>query len=109
MPIYEYQCKACGHTLDALQSMSEDPLTYCPDCGEPELRKLMSAPRFRLKGDGWYETDFKTGNRRNLHGSDSASGSGKSDGGGKSEKKTDTKSDKSSKPASSSDGASKSA
>ena len=66
MPIYEYACKQCGHTFDALQKMSDEPLRDCPDCGEPELRKLVSAPNFRLKGGGWYETDFKTDNKRNL-------------------------------------------
>jgi putative FmdB family regulatory protein len=66
MPIYEYQCKACEHLFDVLQKMSDDPLTYCPECGEPELRKLLSAPNFRLKGGGWYETDFKDKNKRNL-------------------------------------------
>jgi putative FmdB family regulatory protein len=66
MPIYEYQCGECGHVFDALQKMSDEPLTDCPDCGQPELRKLMSAPNFRLKGAGWYETDFKDKNQRNL-------------------------------------------
>ena len=74
MPIYEYQCKACEHVFDVLQKMSDDPLTYCPECGEPQLRKLMSAPNFRLKGGGWYETDFKDKNKRNLaDGADKAS------------------------------------
>ena len=68
MPIYGYQCKACEHQFDALQKMSDDPLVDCPDCGAPELRKQLSAPKFRLKGKGWYETDFKTGDKRNLHG-----------------------------------------
>jgi putative FmdB family regulatory protein len=68
MPIYGYICKSCEHTLDALQKISDDPLVYCPDCGEPQLKRQLSAPRFRLKGKGWYETDFKTDNRRNLHG-----------------------------------------
>lgn len=73
MPIYEYQCNACGHVFDVLQKMSDDPLTYCPECGEPQLRKLLSAPNFRLKGGGWYETDFKSKNQRNLAaGSDSS-------------------------------------
>ena len=67
MPIYGYICKSCEHTLDALQKISDDPLVYCPDCGEPQLKKQLSAPRFRLKGKGWYETDFKTKNQRNLH------------------------------------------
>ncbi len=66
MPIYEYACKDCGHTLDALQKMDDDPLVFCPSCGEPRLKKLISAPRFRLKGEGWYETDFKKDNQRNL-------------------------------------------
>ena len=70
MPIYEYACKECGHTLDALQKVSEAPLTDCPECGEAALRRLISAPRFRLKGDGWYETDFKKDNQRNLAKSD---------------------------------------
>ncbi len=69
MPIYEYHCEACGHIFDVLQKMSEDPLTYCPECGAPKLRKLLSAPNFRLKGGGWYETDFKDKNQRNLAGS----------------------------------------
>ncbi len=71
MPIYEYACKDCGHTLDALQKMDEDPLVYCPSCNEAGLKKLISAPRFRLKGEGWYETDFKKDNQRNLSKSDS--------------------------------------
>jgi putative FmdB family regulatory protein len=66
MPIYEYACKNCNYTLDALQKMSEDPLVECPECGKPTLKRLISAPRFRLKGQGWYETDFKKDNQRNL-------------------------------------------
>ncbi len=66
MPIYEYVCKKCGHLFDVLQKISDDPLNYCPECGEPELRKRVSAPAFRLKGGGWYETDFKSANKRNL-------------------------------------------
>ena len=68
MPIYGYICQSCEHTLDALQKISDDPLVYCPDCGEPQLKRQLSAPRFRLKGKGWYETDFKKENQRNLHG-----------------------------------------
>jgi len=66
MPIYEYQCRDCGHVFDALQKMSDEPLRDCPDCGEAGLRKLLSAPNFRLKGGGWYETDFKDKDKRNL-------------------------------------------
>jgi putative FmdB family regulatory protein len=66
MPIYEYQCAACGHRLEALQKISEAPLSDCPACHKPDLKKLLSAPGFRLKGGGWYETDFKSGNKRNV-------------------------------------------
>lgn len=66
MPIYEYQCQACGHQLEVLQKVSDAPLKKCPECGKPKLQKLMSAPSFRLKGGGWYETDFKSGNKKNL-------------------------------------------
>ena len=67
MPIYEYQCKSCGHQLEKLQRMSDPALTDCPACNESELQRLVSAARFRLKGSGWYETDFKKGNKKNLH------------------------------------------
>ena len=66
MPIYEYQCEACGHVFDSLQKFSDEPLTTCPDCGAEALKKMVSAPAFRLKGGGWYETDFKTGDKKNL-------------------------------------------
>ena len=78
MPIYEYQCQKCGSEMEALQKISDAPLTDCPECGASELRKKVSAAAFRLKGGGWYETDFKTGNKKNLHGAaDSASSSDK--------------------------------
>ena len=66
MPIYEYECKSCGHRYEALQKISDDPLTDCPECKKPELKKLISAAGFRLKGGGWYETDFKSGQKKNL-------------------------------------------
>ena len=77
MPIYEYRCSACGHHLEALQKMAEGPLRKCPECGKSQLKRLVSAPQFRLKGSGWYETDFKNKSetKRNLvehAGSDSA-------------------------------------
>jgi len=68
MPIYEYACSSCEHRFDELQKIREAALVHCPKCNEPALRKLLSAPKFRLKGQGWYETDFKTGAKRNLHG-----------------------------------------
>ncbi|WP_421862385.1 FmdB family zinc ribbon protein [Motiliproteus sp.] len=74
MPIYEYQCGDCGHQLEALQKISDDALTDCPRCDQPSLTKQISAAGFRLAGKGWYETDFKTGSKKNLAGgSDSAS------------------------------------
>ena len=66
MPFYEYRCEACGHELEALQKFSDEPLVECPSCAAPQLRRLVSAPAFRLKGSGWYETDFKSGNKRHL-------------------------------------------
>lgn len=68
MPIYEYQCDACGHHLEALRKISDKPLKKCPECGKPRLKRLLSAPMFLLKGSGWYETDFKSDKdtKRNL-------------------------------------------
>ena len=72
MPIYEYQCAACGHQLEAIQKFSDAPLVECPNCKAAELKKQLSVPGFRLKGSGWYETDFKTGSRKNLASNDNA-------------------------------------
>ena len=77
MPIYEYKCEACEHELEALQKMSDDPLKDCPACSAASLKKQISAAGFRLKGSGWYESDFKSGSKKNL-----------SDGGGGSSSKT---------------------
>lgn len=80
MPIYEYRCKSCGHELEKLQRMSDPALTHCPTCNQSELTRLVSAAGFRLKGSGWYETDFKKGSKKNLHDSgDSKERSSKSD------------------------------
>jgi putative FmdB family regulatory protein len=92
MPIYEYRCDACGHELEKLQRMSESPLTECPACGKPTLRRLISAAGFRLKGSGWYETDFKKDNKRNVV--ESAKDTGE-----KSSKRDDTSKTADSKPA----------
>ncbi|MCG6940803.1 MAG: zinc ribbon domain-containing protein [Thiohalocapsa sp.] len=70
MPIYAYRCEACGHELDALQKLSDAPLTDCPACGEAALKKQLTAAAFRLKGGGWYETDFKKDGKKNLHQTD---------------------------------------
>ena len=89
MPIYEYQCQECHHQLEVLQKMSDDPLKTCPHCDKSALKKLVSAASFRLKGSGWYETDFKSGNKKNLSSSDdsgkkSGESSTKAGGSGKS-------------------------
>ena len=68
MPIYEYCCQECGHSVEAIQKLADAPLTDCPECGKPALRKQVSAPTFRLSGGGWYETDFKTGDKKNIAG-----------------------------------------
>ena len=59
MPIYEYKCEHCAHQLEILQKISDEPLKTCPECGQDALRKMISAAAFKLKGTGWYETDFK--------------------------------------------------
>ena len=75
MPIYEYGCKACGFEQDILQKMSDAPLSTCPACGKQEFVKRISAAGFRLAGSGWYETDFKTGKKKNLASTGSESSS----------------------------------
>ena len=68
MPIYEYQCQDCDERVEVLQKISDAPKVDCPACGKPSLKKKVSAVAFRLKGSGWYETDFKTGDKKNLAG-----------------------------------------
>jgi putative FmdB family regulatory protein len=72
MPFYEYECQACKFYCEVMQRITDAPLTQCPSCGKRTLRKLVSAPVFRLKGSGWYETDFKSAqeNKRNLVGAE---------------------------------------
>lgn len=91
MPIYEYQCAACGHRLEAIQKISDAPLSECPECHQASLQKLVSAPSFRLSGGGWYETDFKSDKekKRNLAG-ESGTASASADS-GKSETKSESK------------------
>ncbi len=76
MPFYEYRCGSCGHELEAMQKMSAAPLTDCPACEKPQLVKLVSAAGFRLKGGGWYETDFKAGSKKNVAEANSGQASG---------------------------------
>jgi len=94
VPIYEYRCESCEHRLEKLQKMSEGDLVDCPECKRPTLKRLVSAAAFRLKGGGWYETDFKQDNKRNLAESSSAETSGKSssDQGSSDKSSSDTKS-----------------
>ena len=66
MPIYEYKCSKCEHQFEIIQRFSDNPLVSCPECGQKSIKKLVSAPSFRLKGGGWYETDFKTGSKKNI-------------------------------------------
>lgn len=98
MPIYEYQCEKCRHHLEALQKISDKPLRECPECGKHTLKRLLSAPLFRLAGSGWYETDFKSDKeqKRNLAGRDEAPAEERSS---KDAAATETKPDKSEKPA----------
>jgi putative FmdB family regulatory protein len=104
MPFYEYECSNCKFYTEVMQKISDTPLTKCPSCGKSALVKLVSAPNFRLKGGGWYETDFKGDkeNKRNLAGAErdeSASSEPKADSAAKTEStKTETPSTES-KPA----------
>ncbi len=83
MPFYEYQCAKCGHEEEVLQKISDKPLKKCPECGKSAMKKMVSVAAFRLKGGGWYETDFKSGDKKNVAG----------------EKKVDKKTDDAKKPA----------
>jgi putative FmdB family regulatory protein len=87
MPFYEYECQACKFYTEVMQKITDTPLSQCPSCGKKALKKLVSAPVFRLKGGGWYETDFKSDkeNKRNLVGADKDEP--------KTEAKADTKAD----------------
>lgn len=76
MPIYEYQCVVCGHKMETIQKVSDAPRVDCPKCHKPGLKKMISAAGFRLKGGGWYETDFKTGSKKNVAASGESSKSG---------------------------------
>jgi putative FmdB family regulatory protein len=80
MPIYQYRCDSCGEELEKMQKLADAPLTDCPACGQPTLKKVISPVGFRLKGGGWYETDFKKSDKKkNLHESGDKASSGSSD------------------------------
>lgn len=87
MPIYEYRCESCGEALERIRKFSDPPLTDCPACGKPTLKKLVSASSFRLKGSGWYETDFK--NKKKPDGDDKPAVNKSAEGDGKSASGTD--------------------
>ena len=93
MPFYEYQCPHCGFDDEVLQSINDKPLKKCPSCGKTGLKKLMSAPVFRLKGSGWYETDFKSDKekKRNLAGAEKDEAKSESKADDKKDSKPDTK------------------
>lgn len=93
MPIYEYECSACGSRTEILQRIGEAPLKVCEQCGKSSMRKLVSPTGFRLGGSGWYETDFKSGKRRNVasSGDESSAGSSSDPSGGKTENKAPAK------------------
>jgi len=80
VPIYEYVCKSCQHQLEALQKLSDAPLVECPQCHQPTLQKKISAAGFRLSGSGWYETDFKSGGKKNLAGENKGESTGQKSG-----------------------------
>jgi putative FmdB family regulatory protein len=95
MPFYEYECPHCGYDEEVLQRINDKPLTKCPTCGKKGLKKLMSAPVFRLKGSGWYETDFKGDkeNKRNLAGADKEEAKTEAKADSKTDSKADSKAD----------------
>lgn len=99
MPIYEYECRKCGHGFDAMQKVSEGPLRKCPKCGALKLQRLVSAPQFRLKGTGWYETDFKKDGKKRLVESGEAKPAADADKTAKPEKTDKAESKPDSKPA----------
>ena len=93
MPIYEYACSECGHQLEAIQKVSDPPLTECPSCGGETLKKQISKVAFRLKGTGWYETDFKDKKTNKSKADGDKSGDGDKGESKKSDAKSDSKSD----------------
>ena len=71
MPIYEYYCEVCKSNFELIQKTSDKPAKKCIKCNKStKVVKLVSAPGFRLKGGGWYETDFKSGSKKNIHDSE---------------------------------------
>ncbi len=81
MPFYEYVCEQCGHETELLQKVGAPVPAACEACDASAVRRKLSRIAFRLKGSGWYETDFKTGDdRRHLASGDSEAPAGAADG-----------------------------
>jgi putative FmdB family regulatory protein len=95
MPFYEYECQACKFYTEVMQKITDAPLRECPSCHKRTLKKLVSAPVFRLKGGGWYETDFKSDKeeKRNLHGAEKEEAKSEAKGEAKTDAKADAKAD----------------
>jgi putative FmdB family regulatory protein len=95
MPFYEYECQACKFYTEVMQKITDAPLIECPSCHKRRLKKLVSAPVFRLKGGGWYETDFKSDKegKRNLHGADKEEAKAEAKSEAKADAKPDAKAD----------------
>jgi putative FmdB family regulatory protein len=103
MPIYAYRCEECGFAKDVLQKMSDDPLSDCPECGKPSLKKQVTAAGFQLKGSGWYVTDFRDSKGGSAAGKSS---SAESESGTTSDNKADAKGETKAEPKSESASAS---
>lgn len=102
MPIYEYRCESCNFEFEKLQKMSDAPLLECPECQQSALKKKISAAGFRLSGGGWYETDFKKGDKKkNLAGEEKAPAADKTDSKKTPESSTKTTESKPAKPSAS--------
>ncbi|HUD71609.1 MAG TPA: zinc ribbon domain-containing protein [Dongiaceae bacterium] len=99
MPLYEYQCRKCGHRFEEIQQYSDPPIKRCPKCKKGKVEKLLSAPAVQFKGTGWYVTDY--GRKGSSGGSDSGSKGDKGDKGGKDSGKSDSKSESKSESSSS--------
>ena len=103
MPLYEYECDACGHRFEIIQKFSDGPPDACPQCGKGPLQRLLSSPAFQFKGTGWYVTDYagkgKSGEKGgDKSGSEPKSAESKSEG-STSDTKTETKKGDTSSPA----------
>lgn len=104
MPIYEYRCASCGHEVEALQKLRDAPLTECPACHRPDLKKLLSAAGFQLKGSGWYVTDFRNRGAKPASKEKPAGDSKAGDAGTKPNSSADAASGADSKPAAATSG-----